>query len=365
MSKLLKSIFLFSVFLFFCSTFAFCDENITITTYYPSPYGSYNSLQVNNLGVGDVNADTAFTSADVPSGSGNVWIAGKVGIGTGATIPTESLQVVDTILVGSSTTGNGTLAAAYANLLLLPGPSGNRIDMSGCTYLSLGTNDVLSWNYEDSTSNLGYIGAGIIGTDGSFTVAGKIGIANTAPAVLLDLGKAGTTKGVMRLAGNTSGNVTIQPAAVAGTWSLTLPAAVGAAGNQLTDAAGNGIASWAAPGSLRSMKNIIGTALPAEALTRIINTKVYRFHYKPGMGTGDSDTEYVGVMADEAPWAMHYKGTIVNPVNTLGYMILGIQALSEKISTLTQKSQKQQEIIKDQQFQIDALKARLDKLEKK
>jgi len=151
--------------------------------------------------------------------------------------------------------------------------------------------------------------------------------------VLLDLGTAGTKADVIRLAGSTSGNVTVQVAAAAGTWSMTLPTTVGTNLQQLqTD--GTGVTSWAAAGSLRSMKNIIGTVLPADGLNKILATNVYRFHYKPGMGTGDSDTEYVGVMADEAPWAMHANGTIVNPVNTLGYMVLGIQALNDKILAL-------------------------------
>lgn len=45
-----KVIFLFlSIFIFISVLFA---ENITITTYYPSPYGSYNEMRVNMLAVG-------------------------------------------------------------------------------------------------------------------------------------------------------------------------------------------------------------------------------------------------------------------------------------------------------------------------
>ena len=42
-------------------------------------------------------------------------------------------------------------------------------------------------------------------------------------------------------------------------------------------------------------------------------------------------------MADDAPWAMHYKGTIVNPVNSLGYTVLSVQALNNKIEKLEQE----------------------------
>jgi len=120
--------------------------------------------------------------------------------------------------------------------------------------------------------------------------------------------------------------------------TYSLPPTVGGAGQQLTDVAGNGVLTWADAGSLRILKDIVGTVTdPTEALTQILSTPIYRFHYKMGKGTGDTETEYVGVMADEAQWAMHYGGTVVNPVNTLGYMVLGIQATNTKIAGLDLK----------------------------
>ena len=135
------------------------------------------------------------------------------------------------------------------------------------------------------------------------TSTGNVGIGTTNPAELLSLGLAGTTKGVISLSGNTSGKVIIQPAAAAGAWTMTLPTAIGTAGQQLTDVAGDGVTSWAAAGSSRQLKDIVGTVTdPSEALTQILSTPIYRFHYKTGKGTGDSTTEYLGVMADEAQW---------------------------------------------------------------
>jgi len=62
----------------------------------------------------------------------------------------------------------------------------------------------------------------------------------------LHLGLAGSTTGIITLQGSTSGVITLQPAAVAGTYTMTLPTAVAGAGEVLTDAAGNGVLSWAA-----------------------------------------------------------------------------------------------------------------------
>ena len=192
---------------------------------------------------------------------------------------------------------------------------------------------------------------------GNANITGNVGIGTTSPGALLDIGLAGATLGTMRLEGNISGYVQLQSAAAAGSWTMTLPTAVGGAGQQLTDVAGNGITSWAAAGSSRQLKDVVGTVTdPTEALAQILSTPIYRFHYKPGMGTGDSQTEYVGVMANESPWAMHYNGAVVNPVNTLGYMVLGIQATNKKLSDLTST-------VKELDLKLEGLAERIAALE--
>lgn len=92
---------------------------------------------------------------------------------------------------------------------------------------------------------------------------GNVGIGTVGtPGALLDLGLAGTTLGVMRMAGSTSGNVTIRPKAIAGTWTLTLPDSDGNLGDMLiTD--GGGITSWTAP-----------TTVTPSALTKTDDTNI-------------------------------------------------------------------------------------------
>ena len=126
---------------------------------------------------------------------------------------------------------------------------------------------------------------------------------------------------------------------------MTLPTAVGGAGEQLTDAAGNGVTSWAAAASSREFKDIRGEANPQDALSLMLNTKAYRFHYKKGYGTKDYRTEYVGPVAEEAPWAMHYAGRVINPVNTLGYMVLGFQAQGTQLAETRTEIQRLKERI--------------------
>lgn len=76
MSKLFKSIFLVSFLLFFCFTFVFA-EDITITTYYPSPYGVYNELQL----YPHTSAVTPCDAAHIGtmyynSGDNKIWVCG-------------------------------------------------------------------------------------------------------------------------------------------------------------------------------------------------------------------------------------------------------------------------------------------------
>lgn len=109
-----------------------------------------------------------------------------------------------------------------------------------------------------------------------------------------------------------------------------------AAGEQLqTD--GAGVLTWEAAASVKASKHLEGLLSPREGLEALLDVPVYRFHYKrdPGLTTtGDYDTQYVGLLAEDAPWAMHHRGRILNPVNTFGYTVLAIQALEARITEL-------------------------------
>ena len=81
-----------------------------------------------------------------------------------------------------------------------------------------------------------------------FAASGNVGIGNTAPGSLLDVGKAGTTLGTLRLEGSTSGYVQIQPSAAAGSWTMTLPGNAGVNGYVLTTNGAGGL-SWTNAGT--------------------------------------------------------------------------------------------------------------------
>lgn len=129
------------------------------------------------------------------------------------------------------------------------------------------------------------------------------------------------------------------------TFSSTITAGadgVGADGEQLTSGGAGAECDWSAAGSLRQFKNLLRKRDDAdEALKLIADTPIYDFTYKRKgeseeriTSTGDVETVYTGIVADEAPWAMHHKGRILNPINTFGYTALAIKALLARVEQL-------------------------------
>lgn len=96
---------------------------------------------------------------------------------------------------------------------------------------------------------------------GIYGVSGYFGIGNTNPGALLDIGNEGTLIGAFRLEGSASGYVQIQPAAAAGSWTLTLPASDGDSG-QFLQTNGSGVTSW-----VTALTSLSGAALLASANT--------------------------------------------------------------------------------------------------
>lgn len=124
---------------------------------------------------------------------------------------------------------------------------------------------------------------------------------------------------------------------------MKLPAAVGSAGQQLTDAGGDGVTSWAAA-SLGEWKNDLGVLDPEEALKAVISAPTHIFTYnKDVLPVGQWDgngAKFAGIFAEEAPWAMHGErdgirsGVAFSMINSFGYARAAIQALADKVARL-------------------------------
>lgn len=175
---------------------------------------------------------------------------------------------------------------------------------------------------------------------GVYIVGADTAAVYVASADPVHLGVAGASTGKLEIDGATSGTVTTTVAAAAGTWTLTLPPDNGDAGEQL-QTNGSGVSTWEAAGSLPMFKERHGVLAPDKALRAMLSVDTELFNYREvaldgsrTTTTGDFDTEYAGVMADAAPWAMHHNGRIFNPVNAFGYTRASIEALNEKVERL-------------------------------
>lgn len=79
------SLLSFWVILCFCGP-SFSQESLTITTYYPSPYGSYRELTAHRMKIG-----TTYSGAGTTVADNNLIVEGNVGIGTAS--PQAKLDV--------------------------------------------------------------------------------------------------------------------------------------------------------------------------------------------------------------------------------------------------------------------------------
>ncbi len=129
--------------------------------------------------------------------SGNLTVAGTQTF-TGNTTVSGNLAVNGNTTLGDASTDTVTLNAAAVTV-------------------ANDTNFVLSGGVNGASFNTNTLS--IDATNG------RVGIGTTAPGALLDVGLAGTTLGVIRLEGSTSGYAALQPTAAAGSVTLTLPAA--------------------------------------------------------------------------------------------------------------------------------------------
>ena len=87
-------------------------EEITLTTYYPAPFGNYNELQAEKLAVG--------SSTTMPSVDGDLATL-RIAVGSGATMPTTDGDLVSngTINATAYSVGNPATSGATGTITYL------------------------------------------------------------------------------------------------------------------------------------------------------------------------------------------------------------------------------------------------------
>jgi len=146
----------------------------------------------------------------------------------------------DVLTNGGITTGSNILSPNNTPLQFKSAAGAAR------NILVLNNNNHVYFTNQDGYIVLQTLGASALTTRVQFTSGANVSAIEWQNSYHtgLKFGLAGTATGSFRVEGATSGAVTVTVGAVAGTWTMTLPAAVGAAGYFLVDAAGNGVTSW-------------------------------------------------------------------------------------------------------------------------
>jgi len=158
----------FVVFVLSSAAYTAYAENVTISTYYPSPYGSYQTLETNTLqgaaGTGNV--------AMVPTG-------GNVGIRNGASAPTSLLDI-----------GNSTLAAsAMINV------NAAAAQQTGINFQSAGTSRWSMYRPASSTDLRFWDGTA---DQVTFANGGNVGIGTAPGAYKLNVNGTANIQGTIR-----------------------------------------------------------------------------------------------------------------------------------------------------------------------
>jgi len=163
--------------------FSQAEENLTITTYYPSPYGSYREL-------------TTTGNTTLATSSGNV--------GIGTTSPTAKLEVNGTIRLPAATTEGRSITMGYGRT-----DSGYAyIDFIGdTTYSSYGLRIIRYNTGADAQSRIIHRGAGLlviqtVDSGNIVLTGGNVGIGTTAPTHLLHLSGGAYCDGTTWVAGS-------------------------------------------------------------------------------------------------------------------------------------------------------------------
>lgn len=186
--------------------------------------------------------------------SGNSSLLSLDSSGTNATGGITAYGLYANVTNGGTSSSNTAIHARTANGL--NNNTGIWAYVNGSTG-STNRGGLFEASVSGGTTNIGIQASANGGTNNyaALFTAGRVGIGTSSPSELLHvvgtllLGTAGATLGVLKMAGNTSGVVTIQSAAAAGTWTWTIPVDDGEA-NQFLLTNGSGVTSWKYPNTL-------------------------------------------------------------------------------------------------------------------
>ncbi|MFC1646407.1 hypothetical protein ACFL2Y_04445 [Candidatus Omnitrophota bacterium] len=186
LSEIFVLVFIFSI--LFSLLYSYAEERITLTTYYPAPYGVYREMRVNGLAVGSAYRNNPTNVAD-----GYLLVNGSVGIGTMSPESKLHLFIEPSGIVTNRGMHIGNLAPAGT----VHG-YGTNFNTAAGHFVALkdGVEVFSIWD-----SGHGYFAGNLTVDDEIFagddvSIAGKVGIGTTNPTTRLHIEQSASFQGV-------------------------------------------------------------------------------------------------------------------------------------------------------------------------
>ncbi|MFA4989703.1 MAG: tail fiber domain-containing protein [Candidatus Omnitrophota bacterium] len=362
-------IFLLFFFISPCSVLA--EDTLTITTYYPSPYGVYREMRAKRIAIGDNyidNADYTWEESDGDGGEidylADLVVEGNVGIGTTAITDSRAL-----------------LHLANSKRISFQGNTG----VANSRFWRIGNDDMTAWgNFDvavgDNNSAAPSASNQVVMT---LTKERYVGIGTTAPVSKFVVQSAGSPYNAGVFLGGTTAfsilpynglvflsagtyyeNGTWQYRQASGSSLFVIGETDGAHWYSGTGASYSNVASnvslWNASGtwigsSSRKLKENFIQLDPDDLLNKINQLDITRWNFK---SEGKSIT-HIGPVAEDF-YRIFETGDAENHLATLdtaGVSLAGVKALYAKVKS-------QQNKIESLESSIQQLKERVDLLEK-
>ncbi len=347
-----------AIFLLIPSVFL-AEETLTITTYYPSPYGVYREMRAKRIAIGDTYYDAAEMPWEETDGDGgdidylsDLVVEGNVGIGT--TSPESRLEITgnDSYGVGiklnptasgggiwwlfAPTTSAGADRAGHLDFTTGTALSDVRISMNRSGNVGIGTTSAIS-KLTVKSDGSPYNAGVFIGGSTAFSILPYNGLVHLSAGTYYDNG----TWKYYRSAG----------ASIFGINETSGTVWYSGTGDSYSNVA-SGVTLWNASGtwvgsSSRKLKENFTKLNPDDLLNKINQLDVTRWNFK---SEGKAVT-HIGPVAEDF-YRIFKTGDAEDhlaTIDTAGVSLAGVKALSGRA-----RSQQQQ--IEEQQKQIDDLK---------
>jgi hypothetical protein len=347
------------------------EETITITTYYPSPYGVYREMRAKRIAIGDTYYDAAEIPWEETDGDGGIIdyladlvVEGNVGIGT--TNPETRLEITGNDSYGVGIKLNPTAAGGGIWWLFAPTTSAGadragHLDFTTGTTLSdirigIGTTSVpLKLTVRSPSSSNGAALFTNASYSNVFSILPHSGITYLSSGIyyLNGVWTQSNENSNNQLFGLSPGNGARWYASSTGTPSWNLASNI-----QLWTDAGTWVGS-----SSRKLKENFTQLNPDDLLNKINQLDITRWNFK---SEGKKIT-HIGPVAEDF-YRIFKTGDAEDhlaTIDTAGVSLAGVKALSGKVKSQQEQIKSQQQQIEKQQKQIEELKLHNRQLEER